>query len=109
MTDRSDEPEIASGNDRVVRAGYDWAAIPASTAVVETVADARDREPTGLDPLYQVVDTDALDALVRSSGDGPVAGGTTVTFEVADTSVTVHGDGAVVVRPVDSGSGDACE
>ena len=103
MTNQSEEGDAPSANDGAIRAEYDWTDTPASTAVVETVAAACDCEPTELDPLYEVVDPDALNAVV-SSGDGPVAGGTTVTFEVADRSVTVHDGGAVVVRPAESGS-----
>ena len=104
MTNRSDESNTLSADDGAIRAEYDWTDTPASTAVVETVAVACDCEPTELDPLYEVVDPDALDAVVRSSGDGPVVGGTTVTFEVADRSVTIDDGGAVVVRPAGSGS-----
>ena len=109
MTDQPDGPDTLSGKDGAVRAEHDWTSRPPSTAVIETVAVARDCEPAGLEPLYEVVDPDALDTLVRSSRDGPVADGTTVTFEVADMSVTVHGGGTVVVRPFESGSGDTQE
>jgi len=104
MPNRSDEVDSPSTSDDVIRAEYDWTDTLVSTAVVETVAVACDCEPTELDPLYEVVDPDALDRVVRSSGDGPVVGGTTVTFEVTGRSVTVHDGGAVVVRPVESGS-----
>jgi len=104
MANQPDESNAPSANDGAIRAEYDWTDTPASTAVVETVAVARDCEPTELDPLYEVVDPDALDAVVQSSGNGPVVGGTTVTLEVADRSVTVHDGGAVVVRPAESRS-----
>lgn len=104
MTNQSEEGDAPSANDGAIRAEYDWTDTPASTAVVETVAAACDCEPTELDPLYEVVDPDALDAVVRSSENGPVVGGATVTLEVADRSVTVHDGGAVVVRPAESGS-----
>ena len=110
MTDRSDEGDTLSADesatlsvdDGAIRAEYDWTDTLASTAVVETVAVACDCEPMDLDPLYEVIDPDALNAVV-SSGDDPAAGGTTVTFEVADRSVAVHDGGAVVVRPAESG------
>ena len=107
MMNRPDESDTPSGRDGAIRMEYDWTATTPSVAVIETVAVARNREPTRLEPLYEVVDPDALDALVRSSEDSQVADGTTVAFEVADRSVTVHGDGTVVVRPVESASGDA--
>jgi hypothetical protein len=106
MTDRSNEADTPSLKDGAIRAEYDWLSTPPSTAIIETVADACDREPMELDPLYDVVDPDALNELLRSSRDDPGADGTTVAFEVADTSVTVHGGGTVVVRPGEAGSGD---
>jgi hypothetical protein len=35
--------------------------------VVETIADLRNTDPTSLDPLYDVVDPDALNGLLRRS------------------------------------------
>ena len=99
--DRPDEPDTPPGKDGAIRAEYDWTATTPSTAVIETVAVASDREPTGIEPLYEVIDPDALDALVRANGDEPVGVGTTVTFEFGGQSVTVHGGGSVVVRPVE--------
>ena len=102
-----DRPDTPSGTDDAIRAEYDWTATTPSTAVIEKFAIASDREPTGIEPLYEVIDSDALNALVRSNGTDSVGGGTTVSFEFAGQSVTVHGGGAVVVRPVEPRSGDA--
>ena len=100
-TDQPDEPDTPSGKADAIRAEYDWTSTTPSTAVVETVAVASDREPTRLEPLYEAIDPDALDALIRSNGVEPVGDGITVTFEVAGQTVTVHGSGAVVVQPVE--------
>lgn len=59
-----------------------------SVTVAETLEAALDGS---FDPLFDYVDPDALDALVG----GPSA---TATFEVEDATVTVHGDGRVLVR-----------
>jgi len=85
--------------DDVNRAEYDWATTTPSTAVVETVAIASDREPTAIEPLYETIDPDALDALVRSNETVSSRGDVNVTFEFAGLGVAVHGDGGVVVRP----------
>ena len=85
----------------MIRVESDWTSTTQNTAVIETVAIASDREPTGIEPLNEVVDTDALDALVRSNGADPIGEGTTVTFEFVGQSVTVHGGGSVVVHPVE--------
>jgi len=63
-----------------------------SIDVIETIADVTGNDPLTMDPpLYEVVDTDALDALYES---GAAA---TVEFEYDGHSVVVDGDGAVTV------------
>lgn len=59
--------------------------------VVEAVAEATDTDPLSMAPLSDVVDADALDSLVASPMEGHVS------FEFCECSVTVFGDGAVVV------------
>ena len=51
-----------------VRAQYEWASMPPSIAVVETIAVALDRKETAFEPMYESVDPDALDALLQSNG-----------------------------------------
>jgi hypothetical protein len=63
---------------------------PPSLAVAETLETALD-EP--VDPLFDYVDPDALDNLVGRSSTT-----VTVTFDVEGATVTVHGDGRVLVR-----------
>lgn len=87
------------GSVDAVHAEYDWASVPPSTAVVETVATAANCEPTALDTLYDTLDPDALNALVRSVGARGTAAETTVSFPFDGYAVTVHGRGLVVVRP----------
>jgi len=106
-TDPPDEPDTPSSKDGVIRAEYDWTSTTPSIAVIETVAIASGREPTGIGPLYEVIDTDALDALIQSNVAYLADGGTTVTFEFAGQSVTVHGGGSVVVQPVEPRSDEA--
>jgi len=105
-TDRSDEPDTPSEEDGAIRAEYDWTVTTPSTAVVETVAIASNRKSTGIEPLYEFIDPDALNALIRSNGAESVDDGTVVTFEFVGQSVTVHGGGVVVVRSVERGPGD---
>jgi len=61
-----------------------------SVAVAETLEAALDER---IDPLFDYVDPDAIDCLVGGS-----ATTVTVTFDVEDAAVTVHGDGRVFVR-----------
>jgi hypothetical protein len=61
-----------------------------SVAVAETLETALDGP---VDPLFDYLDPDALDRLVRTS-----SASMTVTFDVESATVTVHGDGRVFVR-----------
>lgn len=97
--DREDEGDPATGEDGIVRAEFDWSSRSPSRAVVEVVAIAANAEPTTLGPLYDSVDPDALDALVRPGGSGSEGGAVTVEFELAGRDVRVHSAGVVVVFP----------
>lgn len=98
-SDRPDEDGRRPDADGVIQAEFDWSAKAPSNAVVEAVAIASDREPTAVEPLYESVDPDALDALVGSNGTDSEDGEASVSFEHAGHVVTVHSDGSVVVRP----------
>lgn len=63
-----------------------------SVAVVEAIATATDTDPLELDsPLYDVIDTDALDRLVRQDSL------TRVEFEYEGHAVEIDGDGVIAV------------
>ena len=96
---RPDDDGPTSDARESIRAEFDWSVVPPSTAVVETVAIAADREPTGLEPLYETIDPDALDTLIRSMGTNSTDGDATVTFTLDGYQVTVQRDGSVVIRP----------
>jgi hypothetical protein len=64
-----------------------------STAVVEAVAMATDRDPLDLPILADALDTDALDALVTHSTDTT----THISFTYAGVDVGVDSTGAIVV------------
>ena len=100
MTKKSERPSAGTESARVgaVRAQYDWASTPPPVAVIKTMVVALDREITALEPLYESVDPDALDALLRSNGSSATPGELTVTLTVADRQVTVHSSGDVIVR-----------
>jgi len=99
---RSDESVVPPETEHAVRADYDWTAIPPSTAVIETVAIALDRKPTGTEPLYEAVDPDALNTLIRSTDPDLAEDELTVMFRFAGQSVTVHVGGTVVVQPAEA-------
>ncbi|MFC7194867.1 HalOD1 output domain-containing protein [Halosimplex aquaticum] len=69
-----------------------------SETVIGAVATATGTDPLQLEPLYAVVDPDALDRLVRSSAEsrGPSL---EIRFTMAGCRVTVRADGDVAVAP----------
>jgi len=69
-----------------------------TTAIVETVATATDRDPLTLPPLHEFVDTDALNTLLASAhGDEQLR----VQFSYEGVTVTVSGDGSITVETRD--------
>lgn len=68
-----------------------------SLDVIETLASVTDTDPLTMEPpLYEVVDTDALDSLYESGAEASVEfeyNGHTVAID-ADRTVTVDGRGA---------------
>lgn len=65
---------------------------PVSQAVVATVAELTDRDPTAMDPLYDWIDPDALDDLFeRPSSRATVC----VSFRYLDCIVAVTNEGFV--------------
>lgn len=96
MDDLSDSEYRLDGDDGARRVQFDWSETLPSTAVVNTVADVSNRDPTEVEPLYEYVDPDALDALItRARSDSPTI--TMVAFSLADYDVSVYADGEVAV------------
>lgn len=70
-------------------------------AVVEVLAAATGRDPIDLDPLYDTIDPEALNAIFAPRAPGQVRIGT-VSFPVGDWDVTVVAEdegGRVELRP----------
>ncbi|MFC7018096.1 MULTISPECIES: HalOD1 output domain-containing protein [Haloarcula] len=88
------DADEAAQTGQLTRRRFDWSAVDPSTAVAELLADAADCEPDEIGPLYDTVDSDALDSLVRH---GESAADCTVTFPHDGFEVSVSGDGEVLV------------
>ena len=69
-----------------------------SYRVIQQVAAATGTDPLDLDPLYETIDPEALDA-VFDTATPPEA---SVTFTLADCEVTVYGSGEISVTPPDA-------
>jgi len=98
--DRNETPRRFSAVDSVYRADWTDYEYP-STAVVEAVAAATDRDVEELALLDDYVDGDALDALLLGSASSSL----TVTFDYGDVAVSVRADGQIDVHP--EGASDA--
>ncbi|SNZ04152.1 hypothetical protein SAMN06269185_0464 [Natronoarchaeum philippinense] len=72
-----------------------------SDAVVKALADAEDADPLDLDPLYEVIDPDALDALFARTGDGDRREGR-VEFRASGYHVEVTSTGRVHLTSLDA-------
>ncbi|TYL39753.1 hypothetical protein CV102_05575 [Natronococcus pandeyae] len=66
-------------------------------AIVEAVATVTNREPEAMEPLYAVIDPEALTDLVSSVRETPVE----VAFSYEDCRVSVSSRGTVVVEQPD--------
>jgi len=86
-----------SGNGETLGGGvkrYDYQGVESpSTAVVKAVASATGRDPLDLPVLEEVLDTDALNALVTHSTDAT----TRVSFSYDGIDVVVDSAGGIVV------------
>lgn len=72
-------------------ATYDQHVVSPSMALIGAVSDAKDTDPLELNPLFETVDSDMLDGLLRSAGNDPVQ----VTFTFAGCEVTMTGDSRI--------------
>ena len=64
-----------------------------SLSVIEALADELDTDPVELEPLYQVVDPEALDQLFQ----GTTPASARIQFAYGDHAIEVRGDGTILV------------
>lgn len=69
-----------------------------SETVITSVAEAKGIDPLDLEPLYPVIDFDALNSMFRPSVGSPPPS-LELRFSMAGCEVIIHGDGEVVVTP----------
>jgi hypothetical protein len=73
-----------------------------STAIVDTLAEAKGVDPLELDPLYDVVDPDALDALFSPSDESDDSRFGRVTFRTSGYEVEATSTGRVHVTRLEA-------
>lgn len=107
MTGPDDEPgssgssdaTSASGNTHTVQ--HDWdTADPLHLTVISGVAAVTNTQPEALPPLYDAVDPDSLERLIRSV-PGSSRSDVSVAFPFAGWNVEVEGTGKVSFYPTD--------
>ena len=64
----------------------------ASERVIETVAQQSNTDTLDLPPLFDALDPDALDSLIRGMTEG------NVSFDYAGYNISVNSDGVVEVK-----------
>lgn len=77
---------------------FEWSETPPSVAISKTIADFEQTDPmrtigTADSPLYEYIDTDALDVLIAS--DTPLE----ITFPVSQYHVHVSGNTVCISAP----------
>jgi hypothetical protein len=72
-------------------------AVVSAVAALSGASASGTDDPTAFPPLYEVVDTDALNALFERAWDSD-ASDVSVTFRYADCVVTVEGGGQVTAK-----------
>ncbi len=88
---------VYRGCTPVVDAYYDAEANrPPVEVIIEALAEAADADPIELAPLYEIVDTDAIDALF-SRHDGAESAETLLSFRAETWNVFIHADGRIRV------------
>lgn len=95
-----EDGEPAPDSNSTIQTEFDWESVEPSTAVIETIAIAANADPSGIEPLYESVDPDALDRLIQSDGTRPTDNATTVSFTVSEYEVSVNSGGTVAVRHI---------
>lgn len=79
-------------------ARHDWDdSQPLSTTVIEAVGAATETDPTQMDPLYEVLEPSALDALFRPQSDAAPRMSGQVLFSLDGHDVAVHSCGSIIV------------
>lgn len=80
-----------------IATGRSTDAATVSDEVVSAVAAEKEVDPLALDPLYQVIDPDAIDALYGLGSVGQGSSSVRVEFTYCGCDVVVDADGSVTV------------
>lgn len=83
----------------VYRTNYNWSSRGSlSTAVLDAVGEAAERDALDLPPLYEQIDPEGLENLFAPIPGSERCTGS-VTFPLGDYHVTIAADGEIVIYP----------
>lgn len=91
------EPVSDPGGGQPYRVRYDRETTPPGIAVAAAVAEMKRVDPSDLEPLQNVVDTEALAELMRPRSR--TAGSTQVSFDYEGVTVTIASTGLITIAP----------
>ena len=91
----SGTPENFKAKGIMKRREFDWTEIAPSTAVIELLAEESGQDPIELDPLYETIDPEALDQLIRGNGANPHDHILAVSFSYNEYAVVILSGGLV--------------
>jgi hypothetical protein len=83
------------------RATYDSSTESVCMAIISTVAAVSETDPSELEPLYPVINPDALNALFSSKQDGRSRTGGEVRFTYCGYEITATSNSDVQVAPTE--------
>nr|WP_227378589.1 HalOD1 output domain-containing protein [Haladaptatus halobius] len=72
-----------------------------SERVITAIVDAKGQSPNDLEPLYNAIDPEALDALFAPQADGTTRARGSVSFQYAGYWITVSSENAVEFKADD--------
>lgn len=100
--DHSEDSLEYPASDEAYRVEFANADGEPSTTIVKAVAAILGRKQDELDPLYHVIEPDALDSIFQPTGRGDRDGDVEVTFTYQGFTVAVKSYGVVEIEPTEN-------
>lgn len=82
------------------QATFDSTNLDPSIAIVQVLASIRETDPASMEPVYETIDPNALDSLIRNRHPSRATGDLVIEFAYLEYSVTVKSYGVIEARPL---------
>lgn len=96
QTDNSGDDDRTHPEDGI-QAAFDWSTIDPSTAIVQTVAIAENKQPEALTPLAEAIDPDAINRIIGDNMPNEASDEKTLSFMYLDYEITIRSSGRIKV------------